>query len=55
MFKRKKWKYLILDEAHMIKNWKSQRWQVGWRLDGQAGVLGCCKTCQHPTWPRRHA
>ncbi len=28
MFKRKKWKYLILDEAHMIKNWKSQRWQV---------------------------
>lgn len=27
MFKRKKWKYLILDEAHMIKNWKSQRWQ----------------------------
>ena len=32
VFKRKKWKYLILDEAHMIKNWKSQRWQVG----------GCC-------------
>ena len=28
MFKRMKWKYLILDEAHMIKNWKSQRWQV---------------------------
>ena len=28
MFKRKKWKYLILDEAHMIKNWKSQRWQT---------------------------
>ena len=28
MFKRKKWKYLIQDEAHMIKNWKSQRWQV---------------------------
>ncbi|KAA6418788.1 MAG: helicase SWR1 [Trebouxia sp. A1-2] len=25
---RKKWKYLILDEAHMIKNWKSQRWQT---------------------------
>ncbi len=23
MFRRKKWKYLILDEAHMIKNWKS--------------------------------
>ena len=28
MFKRKKWRYLILDEAHMIKNWKSQRWQA---------------------------
>ncbi|KAK9867647.1 hypothetical protein WJX84_005155 [Apatococcus fuscideae] len=28
MFRRKKWKFLILDEAHMIKNWKSQRWQT---------------------------
>jgi helicase SWR1 len=28
MFRRKKWKYLILDEAHMIKNWRSQRWQT---------------------------
>lgn len=28
MFKRKKWRYLILDEAHMIKNWRSQRWQT---------------------------
>ena len=28
MFRRKKWKYLILDEAHMIKNWKSLRWQT---------------------------
>ena len=28
MFKRKRWVYLILDEAHMIKNWKSQRWQT---------------------------
>jgi SNF2 family DNA or RNA helicase len=28
MFKRKKWKYLVLDEAHMIKNWRSQRWQT---------------------------
>jgi helicase SWR1 len=27
-FKWKKWKYLILDEAHLIKNWKSQRWQT---------------------------
>jgi hypothetical protein len=28
MFRRKKWKYLILDEAHNIKNFQSQRWQV---------------------------
>eukprot|EP00899_Mesostigma_viride_P018488 jgi/Mesvir1/26640/Mv24037-RA.1 len=28
IFRRRKWKYLILDEAHMIKNWRSQRWQL---------------------------
>ena len=28
MFRRKKWKYMILDEAHNIKNFQSQRWQV---------------------------
>ncbi|CAI5738903.1 unnamed protein product [Peronospora destructor] len=27
-FKRKKWYYLILDEAHNVKNWKSLRWQT---------------------------
>ncbi|EOD19494.1 hypothetical protein EMIHUDRAFT_415931, partial [Emiliania huxleyi CCMP1516] len=27
-FRRKKWKYLILDEAHHIKNFRSQRWQT---------------------------
>ncbi|KAL4243624.1 INO80/SWR1 chromatin remodeling helicase [Abortiporus biennis] len=27
-FKRKPWYYMILDEAHMIKNFKSQRWQI---------------------------
>ncbi|KOO28558.1 swr1 complex snf2 family DNA-dependent ATPase, partial [Chrysochromulina tobinii] len=27
-FRRKKWKYLILDEAHHIKNFQSQRWQT---------------------------
>ncbi|KAF7289282.1 hypothetical protein MIND_01389800 [Mycena indigotica] len=26
IFRRKQWYYLILDEAHMIKNFKSQRW-----------------------------
>ncbi|MBI19997.1 MAG: hypothetical protein CMB73_05430 [Euryarchaeota archaeon] len=28
IFRRKNWEYLILDEAHMIKNWRSQRWQT---------------------------
>ena len=28
MFRRKKWRYLILDEAHNIKNFSSQRWQI---------------------------
>ncbi|XP_050722344.1 helicase domino-like [Eriocheir sinensis] len=27
-FRRKKWKYFILDEAQNIKNFKSQRWQL---------------------------
>eukprot|EP01117_Protostelium_nocturnum_P005176 TRINITY_DN1884_c0_g1_i1.p1 TRINITY_DN1884_c0_g1~~TRINITY_DN1884_c0_g1_i1.p1 ORF type:complete len:2185 (-),score=786.74 TRINITY_DN1884_c0_g1_i1:61-5742(-) len=27
-FKKREWKYLILDEAHHIKNFKSKRWQV---------------------------
>ena len=27
ILKRKDWHYIILDEAHHIKNWKSQRWQ----------------------------
>lgn len=27
-FKIKKWEYMILDEAHNIKNFKSQRWQT---------------------------
>lgn len=28
IFKRKSWYYMILDEAHMIKNFKSQRWNI---------------------------
>jgi hypothetical protein len=53
VFRRKKWKYLILDEAHMIKNWKSQRWQTLLRFNSkrrllitgtplQVGAPGCC-------------
>ncbi len=39
MFRRKKWKYLILDEAHMIKNWKSQRWQTLLNFASQRRLL----------------
>ncbi|PCH35712.1 hypothetical protein WOLCODRAFT_126206 [Wolfiporia cocos MD-104 SS10] len=28
VFKRKPWYYMILDEAHMIKNFRSQRWNI---------------------------
>ncbi|KAF5355172.1 hypothetical protein D9756_005695 [Leucocoprinus leucothites] len=28
IFKRKPWYYMVLDEAHMIKNFKSQRWNI---------------------------
>ncbi|KAJ3086074.1 swr1 complex component [Quaeritorhiza haematococci] len=28
IFRRKQWQYLILDEAHNIKNFRSQRWQT---------------------------
>ncbi|KAI5835383.1 hypothetical protein K523DRAFT_319703 [Schizophyllum commune Tattone D] len=28
IFKRRSWYYMILDEAHMIKNFKSQRWNL---------------------------
>ncbi|KAG7754590.1 hypothetical protein KL911_002029 [Ogataea haglerorum] len=28
VFRRKKWRYMILDEAHNIKNFRSQRWKA---------------------------
>ena len=28
IFRRKPWHYMILDEAHHIKNFRSQRWQT---------------------------
>ncbi|KAH0829138.1 putative helicase SWR1 [Lanmaoa asiatica] len=28
IFKRKMWYYMVLDEAHMIKNFRSQRWNI---------------------------
>ncbi|OQR83195.1 SNF2 family helicase/ATPase and F-box protein [Achlya hypogyna] len=38
-FKRKRWYYLILDEAHNIKNWKSQRWQTLLTFNTQRRLL----------------
>lgn len=38
-FKRKKWYYLILDEAHNIKNWKSLRWQTLLTFNSQRRLL----------------
>ncbi|ETV92879.1 hypothetical protein, variant [Aphanomyces invadans] len=38
-FKRKKWYYMILDEAHNIKNWKSQRWQTLLTFNTQRRLL----------------
>ncbi len=39
MFRRKRWRYLILDEAHMIKNWKSQRWQTLLKFNSKRRLL----------------
>jgi E1A-binding protein p400 len=38
-FRRKKWKYLILDEAQNIKNFKSQRWQILLNFHSQRRLL----------------
>ena len=45
MFRRKKWKYLILDEAHMIKNWKSQRWQTLLNFNSKRRLLITGEAC----------
>ena len=39
IFKRVKWKYIILDEAHNIKNWMSQRWQTLLQFKSQNRLL----------------
>lgn len=38
-FKRKKWYYMILDEAHNIKNFQSQRWQTLISFNSQRRLL----------------
>ncbi|KHN96022.1 helicase SWR1 [Metarhizium album ARSEF 1941] len=39
VFKRRRWHYLVLDEAHNIKNFKSQRWQTLLGFNTQARLL----------------
>jgi E1A-binding protein p400 len=39
VFRRKKWKYLILDEAHNIKNFESKRWQTLLRFNSKRRLL----------------
>lgn len=39
VFKRRRWHYMILDEAHNIKNFQSQRWQTMLTFNTQARLL----------------
>ncbi|KAL1958865.1 hypothetical protein VTO42DRAFT_3702 [Malbranchea cinnamomea] len=39
IFKRRNWHYMILDEAHNIKNFRSQRWQTLLTFKTQARLL----------------
>ncbi|KAA8911698.1 hypothetical protein TRICI_003730 [Trichomonascus ciferrii] len=38
-FRRKKWRYMILDEAHNIKNFRSQRWQALLNFNSERRLL----------------
>jgi helicase SWR1 len=39
VFRRRKWHYMILDEAHNIKNFRSQRWQTLLTFNTRARLL----------------
>jgi helicase SWR1 len=39
VFKRRQWHYMILDEAHNIKNFQSQRWQTMLTFNTRARLL----------------
>lgn len=39
IFKRKKWYYMVLDEAQHIKNYKSQRWQTLLNFNARSRLL----------------
>ncbi|KAK5239153.1 swr1 complex component, partial [Exophiala xenobiotica] len=38
-FKRRRWHYMILDEAHNIKNFRSERWQTMMTFNTRARLL----------------
>ena len=44
-FRRKRWVYLILDEAQHIKNFKSQRWQLLLNFVSEGRLLLTVKIC----------
>lgn len=39
VFRGKRWKYMVLDEAHNIKNFRSQRWQALLNFNAQHRLL----------------
>lgn len=39
VFRRKAWQYLVLDEAHHIKNFRSQRWQTLLNFNSERRLL----------------
>lgn len=39
VFKRRQWHFMVLDEAHNIKNFESQRWQVMLKFNTRARLL----------------
>jgi E1A-binding protein p400 len=39
VFRRKKWKFLILDEAHHIKNFETKRWQTLLKFNSRRRLL----------------
>jgi helicase SWR1 len=42
ILRRKPWYYLILDEAHNVKNWRSERWRtlVGFKSERRLLLTG---------------
>lgn len=49
-FKRKRWYYLVLDEAQHIKNFQSQRWQTLIHFNTQRRLLLTGLVLLLPTW-----